>query len=387
MISMSAYKTFNKSGLPPGAIKNKHPYTKVEKKRINMSNTMKAIRMYAPRDLRLEQVPVPEIHGNEALVKVMAVGICGSDIPRINQYGAHISPIIPGHEFSGVIVETGKDIKNFKVGDRVTVPPILPCFACEFCEQGHYSLCKNYKYFGSRNDGAFAQYIAVPETNLLKIADNVMYEAAATTDPLANALHAIKRGGFKAGDKVCVFGAGAIGLYAIQYMKAKGASIAVAVDVDERKLEVARNCGADVAIDGRLENVVEKIVEATDGGADVCIDASGFPTAQHNAILSTAKHGTMVFLGISHKPLTLTEECLDWVMRGEKTIVGSWNSFSKPFPGWEWTSGVESLADGTIDAEKVITHKLPLEDAPEIFDKIYKKELFFNKILFLPWIE
>jgi L-iditol 2-dehydrogenase len=352
-----------------------------------MSNTMKAIRMYAPRDLRLELVPIPEIKGNEALVKVMAVGICGSDIPRINQYGAYISPIIPGHEFSGVIVETGKDIKNFKIGDRVTVPPILPCFSCEFCEQGHYSLCKNYKYFGSRNDGAFAQYIAVPETNLLKIADNVTYEAAATTDPLANALHAVKRGSFKAGDKVCVFGAGAIGLYAIQYMKAKGASIAVAVDVDERKLEVARNCGADFTIDGRAADAAEQVIRVTDGGADVCIDASGFPSAQHNAILSTAKHGTMVFLGISHQPLTLTEECLDWVMRGEKAIVGSWNSFSKPFPGWEWTSGVECLADGTIDAEEVITHKLPLKDAPEIFDKIYKKELFFNKILFLPWID
>ena len=159
------------------------------------------------------------------------------------------------------------------------------------------------------------------------------------------------------------------------------------MDVDERKLEVARNCGADVTIDGRLEDAAEKVLEATDGGADVCIDASGFPAAQHNAVMSTAKHGTMVFLGISHKPLTLSEECLDWVMRGEKTIVGSWNSFSKPFPGWEWTNGVECLADGTIDAEKVITHKLPLEDAPEIFDMIYKKELFFNKILFLPWTE
>ena len=267
------------------------------------------------------------------------------------------------------------------------MPPILPCFECEFCAQGHYSLCKNYKYFGSRNDGAFAQYIAVPETNLLKVADNVTYEAAATSDPLANALHAIKRGGFRPGDKVCVFGAGAIGLYAIQYMKAKGAKVAVAVDVDDRKLQAASNCGADYAIDGRADDVVAQITAATEGGADVCIDASGFPAAQHNAIMATAKHGTMVLLGISHQPLTLSEPCLDWVMRGEKAIVGSWNSFSKPFPGWEWTHGVESLADGTIDAEKVITHKLPLEDVPGIFDKIYKKELYFNKVLFLPWME
>ncbi len=352
-----------------------------------MSNTMKAIRMYAPRDLRLEQVPVPVIKENEALIKIMAVGICGSDIPRINQYGAHISPIIPGHEFSGVIVETGKGISNFKIGDRVTVPPILPCFACEFCEQGHYSLCKNYKYFGSRNDGAFAQYIAVPETNLLKVADHVSFEAAATSDPLANALHAVERGGFRPGHKVCVFGVGAIGLYAIQYMKAKGAKVVVAVDVDDRKLEAARDCGADFTIDGRAADAAEQVVRVTDGGADVCIDASGFPAAQHNAVMATAKHGTMVLLGISHQALTLSEQAVDWVMRGEKAIVGSWNSFSKPFPGWEWEQAVKALADGTVDAEKVITHKLPLEDVPDIFDKIYKKELFFNKVLFLPWME
>ncbi len=352
-----------------------------------MSNTMKAIRMYAPRDLRLEQVPVPVIKENEALIKIMAVGICGSDIPRINQYGAHISPIIPGHEFSGVIVETGKGISNFKIGDRVTVPPILPCFACEFCEQGHYSLCKNYKYFGSRNDGAFAQYLAVPETNLLKVADHVSFEAAATSDPLANALHAVERGGFRPGHKVCVFGVGAIGLYAIQYMKAKGAKVVVAVDVDDRKLEAARDCGADFTIDGRAADAAEQVIRATDGGADVCIDASGFPAAQHNAIMATAKHGTMVLLGISHQPLTLSEQTVDWVMRGEKAIVGSWNSFSKPFPGWEWELAVKSLSDGTVDADKIITHKLPLEEVPDIFEKIYRKELFFNKVLFLPWME
>lgn len=346
---------------------------------------MKAVRMYAPRDLRLEQIPVPQIKMNEALIKVMAVGICGSDIPRINQYGAYISPITPGHEFSGQIVEIGSEVEGFKVGDRVTVPPIIPCFSCEYCGQGHYALCKDYKYFGSRNDGAFAQYLAVPQANLLKIADNVSFDAAATADPLANAFHAIKRGGFQTGDKVCVVGVGAIGLFALQYMKAKGASTVVAVDVNAQKLEAAKNCGADVVVNGFAEDVIDQIIAATNGGADVCIDASGFPAAQHNAIMATAKHGTMVLLGISHKPLELSEACVDHVMRGEKEIVGSWNSFSRPFPGWEWTHGVESLADGTIDAEKVITHKLKLEDVADTFDKIYKKEIFFNKILFLPW--
>ena len=351
-----------------------------------MIKTMKAVRMYAPRDLRIEQVPVPQIKEDEVLLKVMAVGICGSDIPRINQYGAYISPITPGHEFGGEVVEIGSGVKNHKAGDRVTVPPIMPCYECEYCGQGHYALCKDYNYFGSRCDGAFAQYLAVPEKNLLKVADNVSFEAAATTDPLANALHSIKRSGFKAGDKVCVVGVGAIGLYAVQYMKSKGASITVAVDVSKEKLDAAKESGADVVLNGADEDIVDQIVAATDGGADICIDASGFPPAQHNAIMATAKHGTMVLLGISHAPLALTEKCVDQIMRGEKAVVGSWNSFSKPFPGWEWTHGVECLADGTVDADKVITHRLPLDDAPKIFEQIHNREIFFNKVLFLPWI-
>ena len=109
-----------------------------------MASTMKAIRMYAPRDLRLEDVPMPRIEKDEILLKIMAVGVCGSDIPRVNQYGAYIVPIIPGHEFAGQVVETGSDVRDFKNGDRVVVAPLLPCFKCESCQQGYYSLCYDY---------------------------------------------------------------------------------------------------------------------------------------------------------------------------------------------------------------------------------------------------
>lgn len=347
--------------------------------------TIKSVRMYGPGNLKLEQVPVPQVKENEALVKIMAVGICGSDIPRVNKYGAYISPITPGHEFSGIIEKTGDAVKSFKAGDRVTVPPLMPCFKCDDCKAGNYVLCKTYNYFGSRCDGAFAQYVAVPETNLLKLPDNVGFKAAATTDPLANALHVIKRGGFKAGDKVCVFGAGPIGLYIIQYAAAKGAKQVVAVDVSETKLKTAADCGASVCLNGLDADIVKKVIEATNGGADMCVDASGVPSAQVNAIMSAAKLGRMVFLGISHKPLTLPEEAVDKVMRHEMNIIGSWNSFSKPFPGWEWTHAVESLSDGTIQAEKIITHVLGLEDVADTFKRIDERTIEYNKILFLPW--
>lgn len=139
---------------------------------------MKAVRMYAPRDLRVEEVDIPSYEADECLIKVMAVGVCGSDIPRVNQYGAHVSPIIVGHEFGGQIVKTGDKVTKFKAGDRVTCLPLIPCFKCKYCEMGEYSLCEDYDYYGSRRDGAFAQYIAVKEGNLLKVDDKVSYEDA-----------------------------------------------------------------------------------------------------------------------------------------------------------------------------------------------------------------
>src|SRR5659263_89372 len=120
---------------------------------------MKAVRMYKPGDLRVEEVDLPQVLADEVMVKVRAVGLCGSDIPRALTYGAHVSPIIIGHEFSGEITELGAEVKKFKVGDKVVVPPLIPCFECEWCKKGNYSLCEHYDYYGSRRDGALAEYV------------------------------------------------------------------------------------------------------------------------------------------------------------------------------------------------------------------------------------
>lgn len=352
-----------------------------------MVGKMKAVQMHAVKDLRLEIVDIPQITPNEALVKVMAVGICGSDIPRINHYGAYISPIIPGHEFAGEIVELGANVSNVKMGDRVTVVPILPCYSCKYCAMGEYSLCEKYSYYGSRCNGAFAQYIAVDKNNLLKIADSVSYETGATTDPLANALHGLKRGSFNAGDTVCVYGCGAIGLYAIQSAKALGAGKVVAIDVSREKLDGALKCGADAVFNGRDADVAKQVCEYLGGGADVVIEVSGAPIAQQNAILSAAKLGRVVILGISHAGLQLSEQAVDKIMRGQLSVVGSWNSFSNPFPGWEWTKGIELFENGSVKSDVVITHRLRLEDVSDTFKKLDAGGMFFNKILFMPWAE
>ena len=184
---------------------------------------MKAIRMYAPKDLRLEEIPVPSIKNDEVLVKVAAVGVCGSDIPRANIYGAHVSPITLGHEFPGEVVEVGSRVSGYAIGDHVTVPPLIPCRCCHWCEMGAYSLCDKYDYYGSRRDGAMAEYIAVKDSNLIKLPKSISFEDAATTDPAANALHAMATARFTPNDTPCICGAGPIGLFALQYAKIKGA--------------------------------------------------------------------------------------------------------------------------------------------------------------------
>ena len=346
---------------------------------------MKAIVMYAPRDLRLEERQKPVPKDDEVLIKVMAVGVCGSDIPRINIYGAHVSPIIPGHEFSGMIAEIMGDPEGFSVGDKVVVAPLIPCYECQYCQMGEYSLCEDYSYYGSRTDGAFAQYVAVKKKNLLKVPANVSYECAATIDPLANALHGLKQAEFHPGDNVCVYGLGAIGLYMVQAARAMGANKITAVDVVDKKLEIALANGADRAFNGLEKDVARQVSLFFGNGADVVADVTGAPAAQHNAILSTAKLGRAILLGISHQGLQLSEEAVDRIMRGQITLRGSWNSFSQPFPGWEWTESISLMTEGKVNCHSVITHQLALSEVPAIFDAIYKGELYFNKILFKPW--
>lgn len=345
---------------------------------------MKAVRMYDIGDLRVEDVEVPKINDSEVLLKVTACGICGSDIPRVNKYGAHIKPIIIGHEFSAEIVETGKEVSNFNVGDTVVVPPLMPCHQCEWCKKGLYSLCESYSYFGSRRDGAMCEYVSSPTENLLYVDKSIDPIEVATADPCANAIHGLDLAEIKEGDTVCVFGVGAIGLFAIQCAKAFGASKVIAVDINDQKLKVAKTVGADHTINSINEDAPKAIKDLTDGGADVVLDITGAPPAQISCIESARKMGRIVFLGISHRGLDLTDKNVDDIMRRQLRILGSWNSFTDPYPGSDWFKTLELFKQKKIDAKPIISHRLTLDEIPAIFKEIDKGGLFFNKILALP---
>jgi L-iditol 2-dehydrogenase len=356
----------------------------LEKYDLATEDNMKAVRLYKPGDLRTEDIPVPEIKDDEVLIRVMAVGVCGSDIPRVLSYGAHVSPLVIGHEFSGRIEKAGKKAGGFSVGDRVTVPPLVPCEKCKWCQMGEYSLCEDYNYYGSRCDGAMAEYVAVKVTNLLRLPPEISCEDAAAMDPCANALHAMTRSDFTSGESVVIYGAGPIGLFALQYAKKNGASKIIAVDVWPEKLQIAASLGADVIINGRDGDVAKKVRDETGGGANVAIDFSGVPASQSGCIHCVAKLGRVVLLGISHKGLELSEKEVDMIMRGQLDLRGSWNSFTRPFPGSDWTGSIELMKNGA-SAEKIISHRLSLDEAPGIFEKIAAGGFFFNKIMFYPW--
>lgn len=346
---------------------------------------MKAVQMFNVGDLKVTEVEKPKPEADEVLLKVMAVGVCGSDIPRINKTGSHVLPIIPGHEFAGEIVEIGDEVTGWEISDKATVAPILPCFECEWCKKGHYSLCDNYKYYGSRNNGAFAEYLAVKARNLVKLDKKTPYDWGATIDPAANAIHAFLNGNITKDDTLAVFGMGAIGLFAIQYGKAIGIKKIIAIDVNDKKLEAAKDCGADYTINGSKEDVVKKAKEITDSeGVTAVLEMSGSPIAQVQAVEIVKKLGRVVYLGISHSNLDYPGKVVDRILRGEITITGSWNSFSDPFPGREWTGASKLMAEGKLNPDKIITHKLSLDDVPEVFKKIDEGPSYYNKIMFYP---
>ena len=347
---------------------------------------MKAIYMRAPKDLKFEEVPNPVLHDDEVLIKVMAVGVCGSDIPRMLVFGAHVSPIIPGHEFAGKIVEVGKNVEGWKVGDKASTAPLLPCGKCEWCQKGIYSLCEDYMYYGSRNDGAYAQYLAVKADNLLRLDADTPYDWGATIDPAANAVHAYLRANATGEDTVCVYGLGAIGLFAVQYAKVLGCKTIIASDIDDAKLAVAKECGATHVINSLNDDPVQKVLEFTNGkGVSFAVDMSGVPSAQHQAILSAGKMGRVVFLGISHKGLELSEKAVDQIERYQLSVIGSWNSFSNPFPGFEWTESARLMNEKLFNPDLLISDRHLLEELPDVFKKIDSRELRgYNKIMFYP---
>lgn len=348
---------------------------------------MKAAVLHAPADLRVEDVPVPESpEPDEVIVKVAAAGICGSDIGRVMVTGTYRFPTIPGHEFSGIVEEIGSEVTHLAQGDRVAVAPLMPCFSCPDCARGNYSLCESYDFLGSRSDGAFAEYLTAPARNVLKVPDNVSLEVAATIEPAAIILHGIHKVDLSLGDAVVLVGCGALGYFALQFAKLSGAQPLIAVDVDDEKLALARDVGADICINPARVDALAAIQEATSGrGVALALEAAGNDAGRDLSILACSKQAKVILYGTAYGDVVFSERAFAKIVREEIEIIGSWNSYSVPFPGKEWFDIMTLLEEGRLQVEPLITHRASLDQAPAIF-KDLKERTFgsYHKILFKP---
>lgn len=339
---------------------------------------MRAIVLRSPGDIRLEERPTPTAGVGEVLVRVASVGVCGSDLPRMLVKGAWKMPLITGHEFAGHISALGEGVRGWEVGELVAIAPLLPCGHCSQCLTGNFSRCTDYDYFGSRRDGAYAEYVAVPVGNLIKTAQHIDPRAIAMTDPASIALHAIwKAGGIAVGQTGGVVGCGPIGLFAIQWLRLMGTSEVVAVDVSEKKLALAREAGASIC-------VLASDLAGSDAGADVVIEAVGIDPTINSAVRLARPGGHVTFIGIPVPDIKLDNKTFQHFLRQEISLHGSWNSFGAPFPGPQWTTTLEKFGRGELRWEFLISHDLDLAELPGIFQRFAARDIHFSKVLFRP---
>ena len=329
---------------------------------------MKAYVLRGIGDLRYEDRPVPELRPGWALVRVLAAGICSSDIPRIFTKGTYRFPTIPGHEFCGRVeaVSDGADARW--VGKRVGVFPLIPCKKCPSCLRGEYETCEHYDYLGSRRDGGFAEYAAVPTWNLMELPDGVSDAQGALLEPAAVALHAVKRAELRAGARVCIVGTGAIGLLAGQWAKLQGADQVVVKGRNEAKGLFAEVCGLEYTTDAAGEQF------------DRVIEAVGSEAALAESISLTAPGGRLVLMGNPDSVRTLSQDTYWRILRKQLTLTGTWNS-SYGGMGSDWTEALEGLRSNKLRGEAVISHVLECSELMKGLDIMREKRGVYSKIM------
>ncbi len=334
---------------------------------------MKAGVVHAKNDIRYEEIEKPVPQDDEVLIKVKYTGICGSDIPRVNGDACHFYPNVLGHEFSGTVEQTGKDVKNLKAGDKVAGVPLLPCMKCEDCQKGNYSLCKHYKFVGSSKFGSFAEYVVVPEKNAVKFADEVSFEQGAFFEPATVALHGLQRLDYKGGKKVAILGGGTIGMFVMQWAKIFGAKELVVFDIADERLALGMRLGATAGINTLNDDFMKQAMDLTDGkGFDYVFETAGNTITMKMAFELAANKAQVCFVGTPTKELTFTVKEWENINRKEFTLTGSWMSYSAPFPGQEWDNVAHYFKTGDLKFDdSFIFKKIPLSHIDEAFE-MYK---------------
>jgi L-iditol 2-dehydrogenase len=342
---------------------------------------MKAWVLHGINDLRLEDRPLPRLGEDEVLVKVEAAGICGSDIPRIFETGAHTLPVIPGHEFAGIVADAPEALSRL-LGKRVGVFPLLPCMRCDSCLREQYETCSNYDYLGSRRDGAFAEYVAVPAQNLAELPEGLSFEAGAMLEPAAVALHALRRLGVRKMESVAIFGAGPVGLLAAQWARVLGAKRVFLAGTRAAQAEKARLLGFADFFDIREHDAAERIAALTEGaGVDVCVEAAGDARSATDCIRAARAGGLVALIGNPRADMRIGKDVYQSILRKQLKIYGSWNSGFYRRGEDDWAETIMAARNGDIRLEALITHKFPLADLARAADMMRSRREYFCKVM------
>lgn len=336
---------------------------------------MKAWVLHGVGDYKYEEVTNPSVAENEVLVAVKAVGICGSDIPRAYKDGAHNMPLTIGHEFAGQVVDTGK---------RVGVFPLIPCRECMPCKNKQYEMCRNYSYLGSRRNGAFTEYVAVPEWNLIELPENVSYEEAAMLEPMSVAVHAMRRVKPRKEDTVVVCGLGTIGMLLVMFLlDADVENILVVGNKAFQKQTVLKlGISEENYCDSKNTDVNQWIMQKTKGnGTDIFFECVGKKETVVQAVNLTAPAGKICLVGNPYSDMELDKGTYWKILRNQLSVTGTWNSSFTHDKEDDWHYVLDRLAQKKIQPSQLISHRYSLENIINGFEIMRDKTEDYIKIM------
>ncbi|OGP80298.1 MAG: hypothetical protein A2V86_11705 [Deltaproteobacteria bacterium RBG_16_49_23] len=333
---------------------------------------MKAARFYGVGEpLRIDKIPVPKLDPGDVLVEIKACGICGSDIHIVYEgvTPTAYTPMTLGHEPSGVVFGIGSEVKDWKIGDRVTIHPFLTCGQCINCLSGNSQICLSRRVIGIHTEGGLAEFLKVPAKNLVLLPVNIPFDQGGIiVDAVATPFHAVtNRGGLKAGEKVAIFGCGGLGIHGIQIAKVCGASLVIAVDAIDSALDRAKKVGADEVINPRKENPIEKIKEMTGGmGVDLAVEFVGLKETIEQAVKSVRVGGRTVVVGLGPETISLPPPTT--FVRTELSFLGSYGSTTL-----EIQNVIDLVAGGNLDLSESITERFQLEEVNAGLERLHQK--------------
>ncbi len=343
---------------------------------------MKALVLEQYRQLVYQDVPEPVIGPHDVLIQVKATGICGSDIHGMDgSTGRRIPPIIMGHESAGIIVEIGEQVAGWQIGDRVTFDSTIYCGECYYCQRGEINLCDHRRVLGVscgdyRQHGAFAELVSVPQHILYRLPDGLTFPQAAMAEPVAIAVHAVRRAALPPNCTAVVVGTGMIGLLIVQALRQAGCGQVIAVDRDPGRVALAVELGAQVGLNPDRDDVGQRVAQLTDGrGAEAAFEVVGITPTVQLAVQVLRKGGQLTLVGNLSPGVDLP---LQAVVTRELTLYGSCASRG------EYPDCLDMIARGDINVEALISAVAPLAEGAAWFQRLYAGEPDLLKVMLVP---